>query len=197
MKLLPTCLRLVAVAAVGFFSLASSTPSNEPRYGEGQDPYGQQHQNEYSQIPPGVWSCYALKSQSTEGSLCFGSRDRCDRDREAAAHDGAQVSDCRPLAPVSCFQSGGNPNPANEVCAATPKDCDLWRQLDSDQNSGAQNGSCEWRHAVAQQGQGQGQPQPRRMPAGQHPYDTNPPPNPQGPQQQQQPYYQQPPPSQQ
>jgi hypothetical protein len=169
MNALSTSLRIAAVAAVGFFSLASSTPSSEPRYNGGQDPYEQQqHQDMYSNLPQGVWSCYALRSQQTEGSICFGSRDRCDREREAASHDGAQTSECRPLAPVSCFQLGGGTGPANEVCAATPKDCDMWRAIDTDRSGASGNNpACEWRHAVARQGQqSPGRPQGPQGPQG-------------------------------
>jgi hypothetical protein len=103
-----------------------------------------------------LYVCTEVHTQKTDGSFCFPSQERCDRERRDAEKDGARTTDCRPLAPVSCFQLGNDPNPSMEACAATPSDCDLLRLIDRDKN-GQTGGPCQWRHGIAQ---GPGAPPP-------------------------------------
>src|SRR5438045_8528772 len=53
-----------------------------------------------------VYTCTQVRTARTEGSLCFATQERCDRERAAAEKDGARTTECRPAAPVSCFQLG-------------------------------------------------------------------------------------------
>jgi hypothetical protein len=171
----PTWCRIALVLVAGCFSIASSRPPDStppPEYGgdpnaQGQPPGpppgepgqpGQPQPGQPSQPGPGgrqwgaisaSYACFSMRSGDTQGSLCFGSFTRCARERQQATRDGAQTGECRMLAPVSCFQLGGDPNPSNEVCAATPQDCELWRLVDKDKN-GATGSACEWRHFQTQ-----------------------------------------------
>jgi len=96
-----------------------------------------------------VYVCTEVHTPKTDGSFCFATQERCDRERRGAEADGARTSACRPLAPVSCFQLGGDPNPSMEACAETSDDCDLLRLVDKDKN-GETGGACEWRHGPGQ-----------------------------------------------
>jgi hypothetical protein len=87
-----------------------------------------------------------MTSGTTLSSLCFGSADRCERERSQAATDGARTSACAPTAPVACFQIAGDPNPSMELCAANADDCELWRLVDQDKN-GKTGDVCQWKHS--------------------------------------------------
>ena len=96
-----------------------------------------------------VYTCTQVRTARTEGSLCFATQERCDRERAAAEKDGARTTECRPAAPVSCFQLGNDPNPSMEACAETADDCDLLRLIDKDKN-GLTGAPCAWRHGTSQ-----------------------------------------------
>jgi hypothetical protein len=153
--MLGTLARLGVLAAALVVAAASSTnqgrspqyPYNSPPPTTGMSPQ--------RQMEP-VYVCTEVHTQKTDGSFCFPSQERCDRERRDAEKDGARTTDCRPLAPVSCFQLGNDPNPSMEACAATPSDCDLLRLIDRDKN-GQTGGPCQWRHGIAQ---GPGAPPP-------------------------------------
>jgi hypothetical protein len=153
MSRLGIAVRLLLLAAAAYFSLASAQQSQDtraPSYSEyqaaGQPPSGTSGRRAE---PPGpVYTCFGLRTGNTASSLCFGSHERCETERAQASRDGSSTGACRPLAPVSCFQLGGDPNPSMEVCAETAKDCDLWRLVDQDKN-GVTGPGCEWRHWMA------------------------------------------------
>jgi hypothetical protein len=89
----------------------------------------------------GRFWCHGLaagQTQSSQSSLCFPGRGRCERERQIAANDGVQTSECAPAeTQVACFQLGGDPNPSLSMCARTVEDCELWRQIDQDKNGAA------------------------------------------------------------
>ena len=134
--------RLAILVVAGVLSVAStSTQGRSPQYPYTSGP-------SYGGAPGGAapaYHCALIRSASTQGTLCVPTRDRCERERRAATHDGAETAPCQPQSPVSCFQLGGDPSPSMEMCGATPEDCDLWRLIDQDKN-GRTGGPCEWRH---------------------------------------------------
>jgi hypothetical protein len=135
--------RLGVLAAAGVLSIAStSSQGRSPQY-----PYrpGPSYASASAAPMAEAYYCALIRTPSTQGTLCVATLDRCERERRAAAKDGAETAPCQPQAPVSCFQLGGDPNPSMEMCGATAEDCDLWRLIDQDQN-GRTGGPCDWRH---------------------------------------------------
>jgi hypothetical protein len=102
----------------------------------------------YAYAPPaggGQYLCTDLATATTRGSLCFASLARCEEERQRAAGDGAAAQPCRPQSPVACFQRQNDPNPANEMCAASVEDCELLRLIDKDKN-GVTGAACAYGH---------------------------------------------------
>jgi len=136
-------LRLGVLAPALVLAAASTTnQGHSPQYpGTGPTP---------TPPPPieSVYVCTEVHTPKTDGSLCFPTQARCDRERSDAEKDGARTTECRPLAPVSCFQLGNDPSPSMEACAVTPQDCDLLRLIDRDKN-GQTGAPCQWRHGIA------------------------------------------------
>jgi hypothetical protein len=136
--------RGMVLVAAAVLSVASSSSSRQKPAAE--DPATAAPRRD----PSGAYSCFTMRSESSTGSLCFATIDRCESERTASVADGAQSSPCRSLAPVSCFQLGGSQNPSMEMCAESQEDCELWRTIDQDKN-GTTGDSCTWRHDVASQ----------------------------------------------
>jgi len=144
--------RLGVLAAALVVAAASTTnQGHSPQY-----PYNAQPQPQPQARAEAVYVCTEVHTPRTDGSFCFPTQARCDQERGDAEKDGARTTDCRPLAPVSCFQLGNDPSPSMEACAISPSDCDLLRLIDRDKN-GQTGGPCQWRHGIAR---GPGAPPP-------------------------------------
>src|SRR5262245_26797803 len=130
---------LVVAAALAAGSTTQQGRSPQYPYRRAPSPYTQGS----GRVPPGaVFVCTVVNSKATIGSFCYPTQERCDRERVAIVREGAQASQCRPLAPVACFQLGGDPDPSKEACAETLKDCELLRWIDQDKN-GSTGATCE------------------------------------------------------
>lgn len=133
-------LRAALLALAAFASLASSSSSTGSRPASNpsawEPPPGS---------TPGIYWCHNVRSNAGSSSLCFAQFDRCERERQVAAADGLFTTYCMQASPVACFQLGGDPSPAQEMCATTLEDCELWRTIDQDKN-GSTGASCGWLH---------------------------------------------------
>ena len=145
----------VLLTAMTLAAASTTNQGRSPQYPSAPPP-GYSSGGGSPDLPPEtVYACTEVRTARTEGSFCFATQERCDRERSAAEKDGARTTECRPLAPVSCFQLGSDPNPSMEACAETADDCDLLRLIDKDKN-GQTGGPCEWRHAAGQNRSGPG-----------------------------------------
>jgi hypothetical protein len=146
--------KLVRIGVLlGAMALAAASTTNQgrsPQYPSAPPPPGFSSGGGSPDVPPEtVYTCTEVRTGRTQGSFCFATQDRCDRERAAAEKDGARTTECRPMAPVSCFQLGNDPNPSMEACAETADDCDLLRLIDKDKN-GQTGAPCDWRHGAGQ-----------------------------------------------
>lgn len=134
-------LRLGLLAAVALAAAASGTQQGA-RQSPPAQPYPQSSYVEQGQ----AYACTELDSPGSHSSLCFHDGARCEEQRASAENSGVRATPCLPQTPVSCFQRGGDPDPAAAVCASRPEDCDLWRLIDQDK-SGRGSPACQWRQA--------------------------------------------------
>jgi hypothetical protein len=143
--------RMGVLAAALALAVASTTnQGRSPQYPAPAPPPGESSGGGSPDLPPDtVYTCTEVRTARTEGSFCFATQERCDRERASAEKDGARTTECRPMAPVACFQLGNDPNPSMEACAETADDCDLLRLIDKDKN-GQTGGPCAWRHGAVQ-----------------------------------------------
>jgi hypothetical protein len=143
----------VLFTAMALAAASTTNQGRSPQYPPPQPP-GYSSGGGSADLPPEtVYACTEVRTARTEGSFCFATQERCDRERADAEKDGAHTTECRPMAPVACFQLGNDPNPSMEACAETADDCDLLRLIDKDKN-GQTGGPCAWRHGAGQNAPG-------------------------------------------
>ncbi len=89
--------------------------------------------------------CHTEGAMRSGSSLCRATRIDCDEDRAVAVRENLTTSECVQLTPVMCFQMRGEDDMGHEWCAASTKDCELWREMDVKKH-GNHGQKCERRH---------------------------------------------------